>query len=91
MSEDDDEKTVVVSNCSKGGRQHKALTAQLAMNYVKNTDKMFNTLHIKIAMDMEIADAGATGHFLLPGTQETNLKSIDKPLTTNLPYVTQIK
>ena len=24
--------------------------------------------HIKIAMDMAIADAGATGHFLLPGT-----------------------
>ena len=52
---------------------------------------MFNTSHIKIARGVAIADAGSTGHFLLPGTQVTNLKPRDKPLTINLQDGTQLQ
>ena len=52
---------------------------------------MFNTSHIKIAMDMEITDAGATGNFLLPVTQVKHLKPSGKTLTINLPHGTQLK
>ena len=38
-----------------------------------NADTILNTSNIKIAMDMAIVDAGATGHFVLPGTPVTNL------------------
>ena len=31
LSDDDDKKTVVMSNCSKGGTQRKVSTAELAM------------------------------------------------------------
>ena len=61
------------------------------MNPVNENDKMFNTLRIKIAMDMEIADSGAIGHLLLPGTQVTNVKPRDKPLTINLTDGTQLQ
>ena len=78
-------------NCSKVGTQCKSLTAELAINYADDTKKIFNTSHIKIAMNMAISDAGATGNFLLPGTEVKNLKPSDKPLTINPPDGTQIQ
>ena len=35
---------------------------------------------------MAVADAGATGHFILPGTPVTNVKIARHPLKINLPY-----
>ena len=35
---------------------------------------------------MAVADAGATGHFVLPGTPVTNVKIARHPLKINLPY-----
>ena len=52
---------------------------------------MLNTSHIKIARGVAIANSGAKGHFLLPGTQVKKLKPRDKPLTTNLPVGTQLQ
>ena len=48
LSDDDDKNTVVVSNCSKGGTQHKALTADITINFANENETMFNTSHIKI-------------------------------------------
>ena len=61
------------------------------MNSENDTETIFNTSYIKISVDMAIANAGAKGHFLLPGTQVTNLKPSDKPMTVNLPGGTQIQ
>jgi len=36
---------------------------------VMNAETMFNTSSIKIAVDQAIADAGAKGHFMIPGHQ----------------------
>ena len=85
MSDDDDKNMVVMSNGSKGGTQSKASTAELSIFPANETETMFNTLYINIAMDMAIADAGATGHFLMPETQVTNLEPSNKSLTINLP------
>ena len=41
---------------------------------------------MKIAKNMAVADAGATGHFVLPGTPVTNVKIARHPLKINLPY-----
>ena len=38
------------------------------LNNLPNADTCFNTGRIKIVVDMAVADAGATGHFVLPGT-----------------------
>ena len=91
MSDDDDKKTVVMSNFSKGGTQGKSPTEELAMNSANETETMINTLHIKISMDMEISNAGEICHFLMPGTQSTNLKPSTKKLTINLPNGTQLQ
>ena len=46
---------------------------------------MFNTSHINISIHQEISDAGATGHFFLPGTPFKNTNPATNPLTINLP------
>ena len=56
-----------------------------------NAEAMFNTTKIKIAVDMAVADSGATCHFILSGTEVTNMKFSDNPLTINLPDGTQLK
>ena len=38
-------------------------------------ETMFNTSNIKIAVDIAVADSGATGHFVLPGTKVSDMKS----------------
>ena len=40
---------------------------------------------IKIAIDMAVADAGATSHFVLPGAPVTNITPTDSPLVITLP------
>ena len=48
-------------------------------------DALMNTAKIKIAVDMAIADAGATAHFAIPGAPVINKKIASNPLTINLP------
>ena len=50
-----------------------------------NAETMFNTSKIKIAIDSAIADAGATGHFVLPGAPVIDIKPAAVPLIINLP------
>ena len=52
---------------------------------------MFNASNIKIAVDMEVADSGATGNFVLPGTKVYDMKISKKPLTINLLDGTNLK
>ena len=40
---------------------------------------------MNIAKNMAVADAGATGHFVLPGTPVKNVKVARHPLKINLP------
>ena len=65
--EDDDDVTVMASNC--GGKKEQIrpttqslLTRHTAWNTMKNTNPS-----IQIALDTAIADAGTTAHFILPG------------------------
>ena len=50
-----------------------------------NADTCFNAGRIKIAVDMAVADAGATGHFVLPGTPVIDVLPTSNPITINLP------
>ena len=38
------------------------------------THTRYTTAQLKIAENVAVADAGATGHFVLPGTPVTNIK-----------------
>ena len=40
---------------------------------------------IKMFIDMVVADAGATSHFILPGAPVTNITPTDSPLVITLP------
>ena len=46
---------------------------------------MFNTYKIKIESNQAIADEGATGHFILPGSPLQNIKPATQPLVIHLP------
>jgi hypothetical protein len=73
-SPDDDNTTMCTSNCSRRNsiQQPPAETA-------------FNVTGINVASNQAIADAGATGHFVLPGTPVTDIAPATQPLTINLP------
>ena len=45
----------------------------------------FNTGKIKIAVNMAVADAGATGHFVLPGTPVIDMLPTPSSVSINLP------
>ena len=49
-------------------------------------DALMNTAKIKIAVDMAIADAGATAHFAIPGAPVINKRVATTPLIINLRY-----
>ena len=55
------------------------------LNDLPNADTCFNAGRIKIAVDMAVADAGATGHFVLPGTPVIDVLPTSNPITINLP------
>ena len=57
----------------------------------KNAEKMFNEPDIKIVVDMEVADWGATGNFVLLGTNVSEMKIRKKTLIINIPDGTQLK
>jgi len=54
-------------------------------------DALMNTAKIKIAVDMAIADAGATAHFAIPGAPVINKKIATTPLIINLPDGEQLQ
>ena len=54
-------------------------------------ETMFNTSNIKITVDMAVTDSGATGNFVLPGTNVSDRNISEKPLTISLPDDTQLK
>ena len=49
------------------------------------THKNYTTAQLKSEKNMAVADAGATGHFVLPGTPVTNVKVSHHTLKINLP------
>ena len=54
-------------------------------------DACFDVSGIKIGVDFAIADAGATGHFLVPGAPVKNMVKAAYPLSINLPQGEVIK
>ena len=79
--ETNDDSTVLHSNTST---QHdNQPPPQPKQNAVTHTN--YTTAQLKIAKNMAVVDAGATGHFVLPGTPFTNLKVARHPLNINLP------
>ena len=81
LSEDaNDEATVLQSNIST---KHNNPPKRPKRNAATHTS--YTTAQLKIAKNMAVADAGATGHFVLPGTPVTNIKIARHPLKINLP------
>ena len=81
LSEDDeDEATVMQSNTST---KHNNTPKRPKRKSTTHTN--YTTAQLKIAKNMAVADAGATGHFVLPDTPVTNIKIARHPLKINLP------
>ena len=70
---DDDDITVATSNCSSATRDR---PTEMAMGSAQP---------FAISKDIAIADAGATGNFLQPGTPVKNLKPMKNPITISQP------
>ena len=75
-----DDATVLHSNTNQHKNQPPKQPKQNAATHTNYT-----TAKLKIAKNMAVADAGATGHFVLPGTPVTNIKIARHPLKINLP------
>ena len=81
LDENNDDATVLQSNTStKHDTQPPKQPKQNAA-----THKNYTTAQLKVSKNMAVADAGATGHFFLPGTSVTNVKVARHPLKINLP------
>eukprot|EP00978_Attheya_sp_CCMP212_P008669 scaffold20390_cov59-Attheya_sp.AAC.1 len=74
--EEDDDETVVTDNKS---------------NETIGADTAFQAANINILIDQAVADAGATGNFMVPGAPVTNISPTKKPIVINLPDGSQIK
>ena len=70
-----DDANVIHSNTSTPHDNQKP--PQAKQNAVMHTN--YTTAQLKIVKNMAVADAGATSHFVLPGTPVTNLKEHDIP------------
>ena len=96
---DYDDITVVRSNCGHDRIKNDELAKnifplpQSNHNFQEspNAETMFDASNIKIAVDMVVADSGATGHFVIVGTNVSDKKISGKTLTSNLPDVNQFK
>ena len=76
-----DETTVLQSNTST---QHNNQPQKLSkQNDAAHTN--YTTVQLNIAKDMAVADAGATGHFVVPGPLVTKVKIARHLLKINLP------
>ena len=105
---DDDDITIVTSNTAQNRPVHKIKPYHTPFPsrtkaWTKVTEGMrfgphvlMNTAKIKIAVDMAIADAGATAHFAIPGApvsnktncyHPTNRQSTRRQITTVVTYI----
>ena len=75
------ESTVIQSNTLT--KHDNQLPKQPKQNSATHTN--YTTAKLKITKNMVVADAGATGHFVLPDTPVTNIKIARHPLKINLP------
>ena len=101
FEDDDGDATVVASNKSSKSpirptsiampTRWKAWQATIQEQDLATSNTIFNTSNIKIAVDMAIADAGATGHFVLPGAPMLNKRVAKNPIVINLPDGEQIR
>ena len=81
LDEANDDATVPHSNTST---QHdNQPPPQPKQNAATHTN--YTTAQLKNAKNMAVADAGATGHFVLLGTSVTKIKIARHPLKINLP------
>ena len=88
---DDDGVTVIRSNCGQDRYKNYKPTKNIVplppsthnVRETPNAETNFNSSNIKIAVDMAVADSGATGHLILPGIKVSNMKISKKtsPLT----------
>ena len=84
---DNDDVTLVRSNYgqdrNKNDEPAKNIVPLPSSNHnlreASNADTMLNASNIKIAVDMAVADSGATGHFVLPVTKFSDMKISKKP------------
>ena len=100
---DDDDITVVHSNCQKDRNiftvgqndqpfpSRQKTWAKMTRRMNLGPDALMNTAKIKIAVDMAIANAGATAHFAIPGAPVINKKIAATPLIINLPDGEQLQ
>jgi hypothetical protein len=86
---DDDDATIGVSNCSHNTSDDTS-SADTSLTSSPLSEALFQASHLNIASDHAIADAGATGHFVLPGTPVSNINPAQTPLIINLPDGKQI-
>ena len=76
FDEEDDDTTVIASNCSKEKQQRVAMSAQA---------------QFKIPDNRGIADAGCTSHFVTPRAPVINVKKAKIPITISQPDGRQLK
>ena len=63
----------------------KTMLADHEQQHGQMPQTMLNTGGIRIAVDMAVADAGATSHFVLPGAPVKNVTQTKTPLVITLP------
>jgi hypothetical protein len=103
QNKDDDDITIITSNTAQNRPVFKVKPNHTPFPsrtkaWTKVTDGMrfgpqvlMNTAKIKIAVDMAIADAGATAHFAIPGAPVLNKQIAITPLIINLPDGEQLR
>ena len=62
-----------------------ATISELKKRNEHTSDACFDVSGIKIGVDYAVADAGATGHFLVPGAPVINKAETTNPLSIHLP------
>eukprot|EP00804_Cyclotella_cryptica_P024589 CCRYP_001603-RA/>CCRYP_001603-RA protein AED:0.24 eAED:0.18 QI:0/0/0/1/1/1/2/0/837 len=87
---DDDDITIITSNCSSCPRQPSS-TDTISTNHSNPSTSTFscashaNSINITLGTDEAIADSGATAHFLLPSVTISNKRKATHPLNITLP------
>ena len=81
LSEDANNEATVLQ--SKKSTKHNNPPTRPKRNAATHTS--YTTAQLKIAKNMAVADAGATGRFVLLDTPVTNIKIARHPLKINLP------
>ena len=86
--DDKEDKIIIHSNCTnKVITQTNPLTGDDSIESIESTkqETMFNKSNINIEANQAIADSGATGNFILPGSPLKNIQPATRPLVIHLP------